>query len=144
MDRKTRRGFTLLEMLIVLGIIALLAAVAAPNLLKVFGKSAVPVTKQQISNTETALTQFRLDVGRFPTTEEGLGALLEKKGIERWSGPYLSKKGMPKDGWKRDLLYRSPAQAEGFEFEVYSLGSDGKEGGTGDAKDIYNWSAGEE
>lgn len=141
---RAKRGFTLLEMLIVLGIIALLAAVAAPNLLKVFGKSATPVTKQQISNTETALTQFRLDVGRFPTTDEGLSVLLEKKGIERWNGPYLSKKGLPKDGWKRALQYRSPANVEGFEFEVFSWGSDGKEGGTGDAKDIYNWSSDEE
>ncbi len=141
---RTRRGFTLLEMLIVLGIIALLAAVAAPNLMKVFGKSSIPVTKQQISNTVTALAQFRLDVGRYPTTDEGLAALQEGKGIERWSGPYLSKKGLPKDGWKRPLQYRCPANEAGREFEVYSWGSDGKEGGTGDARDIYDWQSDEE
>ncbi|MGD9693415.1 MAG: type II secretion system major pseudopilin GspG [Phycisphaerales bacterium] len=136
---RTRRGFTLLEMLIVLGIIALLAAVAAPNLIKVFGKSAVPVTKQQIGNTLTALSMFRNDVGRFPTTEEGLAALQEGKGIDRWAGPYLSKKGLPKDGWRNPLRYRCPANEPGREFEVFSYGSDDKEGGTGEAKDIYDW-----
>lgn len=141
MANERRRGFTLLELLVVLGIIALLATLVAPKFIGQLSAAKPKVTKQQIANAQMAVEQFHLDVGRYPTTEEGLVALVEAKGIEKWKGPYLAKKTVPKDGWDAPLQYRTPASEGGYEFEVFSLGADKKVGGEGDNKDLYSWQA---
>ena len=129
-------GFTLLELLVVIVIIGLLAAYVGPKYFAQLGKSETTVAKAQIESFEKALDTYRLDVGRYPTTEEGLKALLTKPPTAtRWNGPYL-KKDVPQDPWGQPYVYRSPG-AKG-EYEILSYGRDGQPGGTGDAADIGN------
>jgi len=132
------RGFTLLELLVVMVIIGLLAGFVAPRYFAQVGKSQVKVAKAQIDALDKALDQFRLDVGRYPTSEEGLQALVaQPSGTENaWSGPYL-KKGVPMDPWGRAYLYVSPGQHG--DFDLLSYGKDGRQGGTGEDADITNW-----
>jgi general secretion pathway protein G len=127
-------GFTLLELLVVIVIIGLLAAYVGPKYFAQLGKSETTVAKAQIEAFSKALDTYRLDVGRYPTTEEGLNALLVKSGsAARWNGPYL-KKDVPLDPWGHAYVYRAPgAKAE---FEILSYGKDGQPGGTGDDADI--------
>lgn len=145
MDRRKRRAFTLLELIVVLGIISLLAVLIAPRVVGRLGEAKPVVTRQQVQNTTAALELFRIDVGRYPTTEEGLRALIERPtGVEAtvWKGPYMARKSMPRDGWGRDLRYRAPAQSEAardLPFEVYSLGGDDQPGGEGENADIFHW-----
>jgi len=130
-------GFTLLELLVVLVILGLLVGVVAPRFFGQVGKSEVKVATAQIRALEDALDQYRLDVGRYPATEQGLAALnAQPTGVTRWQGPYL-KKAVPNDPWGNAYQYRSPG--EHGEFDLYSLGKDGQPGGTGDAADITNW-----
>ena len=128
-------GFTLLELLVVIVIIGLLAAYVGPKYFSQLGKSEVTVAKAQIEAFEKSLDTYRLDVGRYPTTEEGLGALLvapPTAGV-KWNGPYL-KKGVPPDPWGRPYAYKAPgAKAE---YEIISLGKDGQPGGEGENADI--------
>jgi len=144
MNRR-RRAFTLLELIVVLGIISLLAVLIAPRIVGRLGEAKPVVTKQQISNAAASLDLFRIDVGRYPTESEGLKALSERPGsVEetKWKGPYLARKGMPKDGWGRELRYRAPAQSEGAKdlpFEVFSYGADDQPGGEGENADLFNW-----
>lgn len=143
MSRMGRRAFTLLELLVVLGILALLATLVAPRVLSRLQEAKPVQTRQQIANADTALASFRLDVGRYPTTQEGLESLITRPSdIEesKWKGPYLARKAMPRDGWGNELLYRKPGKEEGMEYEVYSLGADGEEGGEGENADIFQWS----
>lgn len=138
--RRSRKGFTLLELLVVLGILALLLTLVVPTFTKRLSSSKAPVTKQQISNTVTALEQFKIDVGRYPTTEEGLKSLITAPSeAKNWNGPYLAKRVIPKDGWGNELQYRCPAKKEGEEFEVFSFGADNKEGGDKDNADLFSW-----
>jgi general secretion pathway protein G len=128
-------GFTLLELLVVIVIIGLLAAYVGPKYFSQLGKSEVTVTKAQIEAFEKSLDTYRLDVGRYPTTEEGLAALLAAPPTAgaKWNGPYL-KKGVPPDPWGRPYQYKAPgAKAE---YEIVSLGKDGQPGGEGDNADI--------
>ena len=128
------KGFTLLELLVVIVIIGLLAGYVAPRYFSQVGKSEIQVAKAQIDSLEKALDQFRLDNRRYPTPEEGLAALVEKPAsATNWSGPYL-KKGVPADPWGRPFVYRTPG-AKG-EYEVISLGKDGKPGGSGEDADL--------
>jgi len=128
------KGFTLLELLVVIVIIGLLAGYVAPRYFGQVGKSEVQVARAQIDSLEKALDQYRLDTRHYPTAEQGLAALMEKPANETaWSGPYL-KKSVPNDPWGRPYVYRVPG-AKG-EFEVYSLGRDGKPGGVGEDADI--------
>jgi len=139
-DRKTRReaGFTLLEMLVVLAIMGLLAAIVAPQVLKYLGSSRTQTAKVQIQNISAALELYRLDVGRYPTGEEGLTALITApSSAAGWNGPYLQKATALKDPWDQPYLYRIPGQHG--EVDVYTLGSDKAEGGAGEAKDVGNW-----
>lgn len=130
-------GFTLLELLVVLVIIGLLAGYVAPRYFSQVGKSEVKVTQAQINAFAKALDTYRLDVGRYPTTEQGLNALLVRPQNEaKWNGPYLQK-AVPLDPWDKPYQYKSPG--EHGEFDLWSFGKDGQPGGTGEAADITSW-----
>ena len=129
------RGFTLLELLVVIVIIGLLAAYVGPKYFAQLGKSEVTVAKAQIEAFEKSLDTYRLDVGRYPTTEEGLAALLVAPPAAgtRWNGPYL-KKAVPLDPWGHAYQYRAPGTKG--EYDIVSLGKDGQPGGSGENADI--------
>nr|WP_314539745.1 type II secretion system major pseudopilin GspG [uncultured Massilia sp.] len=133
--RHRHAGFTLLELLVVIVIIGLLAAYVGPKYFSQLGKSEVTVARAQIDAFEKSLDTFRLDVGRYPTTEEGLNALMAAPptAAAKWNGPYL-KKGVPADPWGHAYQYRAPGTKA--EYEVLSLGKDGQPGGEGDNADI--------
>jgi general secretion pathway protein G len=130
-----RAGFTLLELLVVIVIIGLLAAYVGPKYFSQLGKSEVTVAKAQIEAFEKSLDTYRLDVGRYPTTEEGLNALMAAPpaAAAKWNGPYL-KKGVPADPWGHAYQYRAPGSKS--EYEILSLGKDGQPGGSGEGADI--------
>ncbi|WP_068809331.1 type II secretion system major pseudopilin GspG [Thauera phenolivorans] len=131
------RGFTLLELLVVMVIIGLLAGYVGPRFFSQIGKSEVNTARAQIDAFEKALDQYRLDVGRYPATEQGLAALMQAPaGVSRWAGPYL-KKAVPADPWGQPYQYRQPG--EHGEFDLLSWGADGKPGGEGIDADIGNW-----
>lgn len=131
------RAFTLLELLVVMVIIGLLAGLVGPRYFAQLGKSQGKAARAQIRAFEQALDQFRLDVGRYPTTEEGLAALMSAPaGGSGWSGPYL-KKTPPPDPWGHAYNYRSPGTHG--EIDLYSYGKDGRAGGEGESADLVNW-----
>lgn len=131
------RGFTLLELLVVVAIIGLLVGYVAPRYFSQVGKSEVTAVRAQIDGFEKALDTYRLDTGRYPTTEMGLIALVTKPATEpKWNGPYL-RKAVPLDPWGNPYLYKSPS--ERGEYEILSLGKDGQPGGTGDGADITSY-----
>jgi len=134
--KRPDRGFTLVEILVVLVIIGLIAALVGPRLFPKLGKGKQAAAKAQIELLGQALDQFRLDVGRYPSTQEGLNALMTNPGIEKWEGPYL-KKELPVDPWNRPYLYQQPG-IHG-EYDLYSFGSDGAQGGDGEAADVASW-----
>ena len=128
------RGFTLLELLVVIVIVGLLAGYVAPKYFSQVGKSEVQVARAQVESLEKALDQFRLDMRRYPTAEEGLEALVAKPAnANGWSGPYL-KKAVPSDPWGHPYVYRTPG-GKG-DFDLFSYGRDGKPGGAGEDADI--------
>lgn len=130
-------AFTLLELLVVIAIIGLLAGYVAPRYFAQIGKSEVKAAQAQLDGLEKALDQYRLDVGQYPTSQQGLAALVSAPpGVARWQGPYL-KKGLPDDPWGRPYQYRSPGSHG--EFDLFSQGRDGAPGGTGENADITNW-----
>ena len=131
-----QRGFTLIELLIVMIILGLLAALVAPKMFQKVGSSKQKAAKTQISMFGTALDAFRLDLGRYPTTDEGLDLLRKNPGSSSWDGPYLSKD-LPLDPWGRQYVYRFPG--ERGEYELYSLVADGQEGGEGENADVTSW-----
>ncbi|HUL65777.1 MAG TPA: type II secretion system major pseudopilin GspG [Burkholderiaceae bacterium] len=129
-------GFTLLELLVVIVILGLLAAYVGPRYFSQIGKSETAIARTQIEAFEKALDQFRIDVGRFPTTEEGLSALRRRPlDSAKWNGPYLMK-ALPNDPWGRPYIYRAPG-AKG-DFDITSYGKDGLPGGSGDDADVTN------
>jgi general secretion pathway protein G len=131
------RGFTLLELLVVMVIIGLLAGFVAPRYFSQVGKSQVKAARAQIDALDKAVEQFRLDVGRLPTTEEGLAVLNQAPANEpNWAGPYL-KKAVPTDPWGRPFVYVQPGQHG--DFDLSSYGRDGRPGGTGEDADLGNW-----
>lgn len=130
-------GFTLLELLVVLVIIGLLAGYVGPRFFSQIGKSEVKAAAAQIDALGKALDQYRLDTGRYPSTEHGLEALWVKPADEtRWWGPYL-RKAPPRDPWGREYVYKAPG--EHGDYDLSSLGKDGREGGEGEDQDITNW-----
>jgi general secretion pathway protein G len=134
--QKGQQAFTMIELLIIMIILGLLASLVAPKLIQKVGSSKVKTARTQISMLETALDAYRLDLGRYPSTEEGLKALVEKIESPGWDGPYLRKQ-MPLDPWGREYQYRSPG--EHGPFDLFSLGSDGAQGGEGENADVVNW-----
>jgi len=137
-NKRTEQGFTLLELLVVLGIIALLAGIVGPQVMKHMSASKTKAAKVQVEDLSAALDMYKLDVGRYPTTEQGLSALVEKpSNAKRWNGPYLRKVKVPKDPWIQDYRYASPGQHGRFDLSSY--GADDKEGGEGEDQDINSW-----
>ncbi len=131
-------GFTLLELLVVMVIIGLLAGFVAPRYFSQVGKSRVKAARAQIDSLDKALEQFRIDVGRLPTTEEGLAALnAAPAGMQNWEGPYL-KKAVPPDPWGHPYVYLEPGTHQN-DFDLASYGRDGRTGGTGEDADLVNW-----
>lgn len=134
---QARRGFTLLELLVVMVIIGLLAGYVGPRYFAQIGKSEIKAARAQIDSLDKALEQFRLDTGHFPTTEQGLPALITRPANEsRWDGPYL-KKDVPLDPWGNHYVYKMPG--EHGDFDLLSFGKDGQSGGTAESADITNW-----
>jgi general secretion pathway protein G len=130
-------GFTLLELLVVMVIIGLLAGYVGPKLFGQIGKSEVKAAKAQVDALQKALDQYRIDIGRYPSTEQGLAALVMKPADEpRWAGPYLAK-AVPADPWGRAYQYRAPGQHG--EFDLLSFGRDGRAGGEGENADVVSW-----
>ncbi|OEU52059.1 MAG: type II secretion system protein GspG [Desulfobacterales bacterium C00003060] len=134
---RKEEGFTLIELLIVMVIIGLLAALVGPRMFGKVGKSRQNAAKAQISLFETALDTYRLDVGKYPTSEQGLEALrVQPDGVEKWDGPYLPKD-VPSDPWGNLYVYQSPG--ENGDYDIISLGADGKSEGEGEDTDIVSW-----
>lgn len=134
---RNRDGFTLIELLVVMVIIGLLAALVGPRFIRQEEKAKIKAAKAQIELLGTALDTFRLDVGRYPSTQEGLEALRTKPGgLERWDGPYL-KKDLPLDPWGKPYAYKSPGEHGAF--DIVSYGADGVAGGEEDNRDITSW-----
>lgn len=135
--RRRQRGFTLLELLVVLVVLGLLAGIVGPKYFSQLGKSEVKVARAQIESLGKALDLYRLDVGHYPSSEQGLNALVVRPNDEsRWDGPYLQKS-VPLDPWSREYLYRAPG--ENGEYDLLSLGKDGQPGGDGENAEIANW-----
>lgn len=131
------QGFTLLELLVVMVIIGLLAGYVGPKYFEQIGKSETKTAKAQLDALGKALDQFRIDTGSYPTSEQGLEALNKNLGNNpKWAGPYL-KKSVPNDPWDKPYLYKSPG--EHGDYDLYSLGKDGQQGGTKEAEDVTNW-----
>lgn len=131
------RGFTLLELLVVLVVLGLLAGIVAPKYFSQLGRSEVKVAKTQIEGLGKALDIYRLETGHYPTTEQGLTALTIAPSDEpKWTGPYLHKS-VPQDPWGREYVYRSPG--ENGEFDLLSMGKDGQPGGDGENAEIVSW-----
>jgi len=136
-ERDTTAGFTLIELLIVMVIIGLLAAFVAPRFFGQEKKAKQKAAKGQIALLESALDTYRLDLGTYPTTEQGLQALREKPaGLDKWDGPYLRKE-LPLDPWGNPYVYESPS--EHGDYGIISYGADGKAGGEGTDMDIVSW-----
>lgn len=136
--KRKHEGFSLIELIVVLVILGLLAAVVGPKVMSKLKGSRAQIAKVQIAQFEEALDLFNFDVGRYPTTQEGLQALIQNSGnTPNWSGPYLKKNALPKDPWGHDYVYRAPGQHG--EYDLYSLGADGQEGGDGENADITSW-----
>jgi len=132
---RDQAGFTLVELLVVLVILVLLASLVGPRVIGYLGSSRTKAAQVQIEGLASALELFKLDVGRYPSTSEGLRALVQSpSGAGGWNGPYLNKRDVPNDPWGRPYNYRSPGQ--NGPFDIFSLGADNQVGGTGENEDV--------
>lgn len=146
MQQKTRNaGFTLIELLVVMVIIGLLVSLVAPRFTGHIGESKIKTAQSQIELLSASLESYYLDIGEYPSTEQGLDALLDApSGLEdQWNGPYLSKLRIPEDPWGRDFVYKGPENTEtqetGLDYIVMSYGKDGKQGGDDENQDLYSY-----
>jgi general secretion pathway protein G len=134
---KNQAGFTLVELIVVVIIIGLLAGLVVPQFIKQEEKATAKAAKAQIELFGTALDTFRLDVGRYPNSQEGMAALMQRPGgVDRWDGPYL-RKDLPPDPWGKPYVYKSPGD-HGV-YDIISYGADGVAGGDGNNRDITSW-----
>ncbi|MCY1406064.1 Type II secretion system protein G precursor [compost metagenome] len=134
---RRQQGFTLLELLVVLVVLGLLAGLVAPKYFNQLGKSEAKVARAQIEGLSKALDLYRLEIGHYPSSEQGLQALTAAPTDEtRWAGPYLQKT-VPQDPWGRNYIYRSPG--ENGEYDLLSMGKDGQPGGEGENAEVTNW-----
>lgn len=132
-------GFTLLELLVVLAILGLLIGLVGPAIMRQFGSAKEKIAHQSIERLVTVLDMYKLDVDNYPTTEQGLQALITRpQGVTRWNGPYLQGDKVPEDPWGRPFVYRNPSGRTAHEFDLYSLGPNGQKGGPGDASTLAN------
>jgi general secretion pathway protein G len=139
LSRRKAAGFTLIELLVVLVILGLLAGLVGPQVMKYLSGAHTDAARLQIQDLSAAMDLYRLEVGRYPNTQEGLRALIEAPpGANRWNGPYLKKELIPTDPWGNEYHYRSPGEG-GRSFDLYSLGADNVEGGDGENQDIVSW-----
>ena len=133
--RENERGFTLVEMLVVITIIGLIMGLIGPRVLNYLSESKTKAARIQLQSFSAALDLFYLDVGRYPSTSEGLAALAQRPpGLGTWNGPYLNGGAVPKDPWNTAYVYRAPG--DHGPFDILSYGADGQEGGSGTAADI--------
>ena len=136
LKEKIEYGFTLIELLLVLAILAALAGIIVPKFTRRSEQARITAARADISNLEVALDAFEIDTGRYPTSSEGLGALIQQPGnVVDWQGPYI-KRGIPKDPWGNPYVYKQPGQYNQYGYDIYSFGPNGQQGG-GD--DIDNW-----
>lgn len=131
-------GFTLLEILVVLVILGLLASLVGPQVFKQLSSSKVKTASLQIEELSSALDLYRLETGRYPTTAQGLDALIERpSGVKQWNGPYLKKKVIRLDPWGNEYIYQFPG--DHAEYDLYSYGADNVQGGEGENQDVVSW-----
>src|ERR1043166_6508132 len=139
--RPRRTGFTLIEILVVIVVIAILATLVAPSVFQHVGTAKASTAKSQIEMLSTALDAYRVDTGEYPTTDQGLAALMTKPTIDppaNWKGPYLRRE-VPLDPWNRPYLYMAPGQSNPGGFDLLTYGADGNQGGEGENADITSW-----
>lgn len=133
--RRREAGFTLMEMIVVLVLIGLIAAVAVPQVMKLMESAKAKTARLQLDTVSQSLAVFQMDTGEYPTTQQGLAALwTAPEGLDTWNGPYLKSERQLRDPWGRPLIYRAPGNERAF--DLMTLGADGKEGGKGDDADL--------
>ena len=142
LSKSNKKGFTLIELMVVIAILALLGGIVAPKVIGRLRQAKPQKAKIDLTQIETGLDMYAADNGSYPTTEQGLQALITKPTTPpepmNWSGPYVKPTDF-KDPWGVIYIYTSPSTHEGYDFDLYSFGSDGQESGTGEAADITNW-----
>lgn len=138
LNTRKQSGFTLLELLVVLGIISMLAGLVGPKVMKHMGEAKTKAAKVQITELGQALEMYKMELDKYPTSDQGLQALVEAPdNAKRWNGPYLAKSKVPLDPWQQEYHYVSPG--EHGKYDLFSWGADEKEGGEGEDQDIVSW-----